>query len=210
MTTTGKPATIGKAPTPKAKKAAARTETAKATTTGTGTTKAATTKAAKAGTATERPSQVAPAVATPTTAAPRKSPAAGKATIGKGTPKARAAAAQPTKLAADATRTANAPGKPIAATAALPLATLSTIATHVAAKGAMTMRAAKEIVDEVFVEMTNQLTRGATIRIAEFGTLEVRQRGARVGRNPATGQPVAIAASRKISFRPAKALREAV
>lgn len=43
-----------------------------------------------------------------------------------------------------------------------------------------------------------------------LGTLEVRQREARTGRNPATGEMMQIAASKKVAFRPAKELKEAV
>ena len=42
------------------------------------------------------------------------------------------------------------------------------------------------------------------------GILQVRHRAARVGRNPATGEPIQIKASKKVAFRPAKELKEAV
>ena len=48
------------------------------------------------------------------------------------------------------------------------------------------------------------------IRIGGLGTLEVRKREARTGRNPATGETMQIAASKKVAFRPAKELKEAV
>jgi DNA-binding protein HU-beta len=51
---------------------------------------------------------------------------------------------------------------------------------------------------------------GDRIRIGGLGTLEVRQREARTGRNPATGETMQIAASKKVAFRPAKELKEAV
>jgi hypothetical protein len=50
---------------------------------------------------------------------------------------------------------------------------------------------------------------GDRIRISGLGTLEVRQREARTGRNPATGEIMQIAASKKVAFRPAKELKEA-
>jgi DNA-binding protein HU-beta len=43
-----------------------------------------------------------------------------------------------------------------------------------------------------------------------LGTLEVRNRAARMGRNPATGEAMQIKASKKIAFRPAKELKAAV
>jgi DNA-binding protein HU-beta len=58
--------------------------------------------------------------------------------------------------------------------------------------------------------MTAHLKSGDRIRISGIGTLEVRQREARTGRNPATGATMQIAASKKVAFRPAKELKEAV
>jgi DNA-binding protein HU-beta len=58
--------------------------------------------------------------------------------------------------------------------------------------------------------MTTHLKSGDRIRISGIGTLEVRQREPRTGRNPATGETMQIAASKKVAFRPAKELKEAV
>jgi DNA-binding protein HU-beta len=58
--------------------------------------------------------------------------------------------------------------------------------------------------------VTRHLKQGDRIRIGGLGTLEGRQREARTGRNPATGETMHIAASKKVSFRPAKELKEAV
>ena len=57
--------------------------------------------------------------------------------------------------------------------------------------------------------VTQHLRQGDEIRIGGLGTLEVRKREARTGRNPATGEAI-IAASKKVAFRPAKELKEAV
>jgi len=54
------------------------------------------------------------------------------------------------------------------------------------------------------------LKKGARIRLAGLGTLEVRKRSARTGRNPATGEPIEIKASKKVAFRAAKDLSEAI
>jgi len=48
------------------------------------------------------------------------------------------------------------------------------------------------------------------ISLPGFGTFEVRSRGARTGRNPATGETIAIAASRTAAFKPGKDLRDAL
>ncbi|HEX2940481.1 MAG TPA: HU family DNA-binding protein [Rhodopila sp.] len=58
--------------------------------------------------------------------------------------------------------------------------------------------------------ITTQLAKGARIRMTGLGTLEVKNRPARTGRNPATGAPMQIAASKKVAFRAAKELKEAV
>jgi DNA-binding protein HU-beta len=58
--------------------------------------------------------------------------------------------------------------------------------------------------------VTKHLKQGDRIRINGLGTLEVRKREARTGRNPATGETLQIAACKKVAFRPAKELKEAV
>jgi DNA-binding protein HU-beta len=58
--------------------------------------------------------------------------------------------------------------------------------------------------------VTKHLKKGNRIRIAGLGILQVRKRPARMGRNPATGEPIKIKASKKVAFRAAKDLKEAV
>jgi len=58
--------------------------------------------------------------------------------------------------------------------------------------------------------VTKHLKKGDKIRIAGLGVLQVRKRPARMGRNPATGQPIQIKASKKVAFRAAKELKESV
>ena len=48
------------------------------------------------------------------------------------------------------------------------------------------------------------------VGIGGLGILQVRKRPARTGRNPATGEPIKIKASKKVAFRPAKDLKEAI
>jgi DNA-binding protein HU-beta len=57
---------------------------------------------------------------------------------------------------------------------------------------------------------TQHLKKGDKIRLTGLGILQVRAREARMGRNPATGATIKIRASKKIAFRPAKELKEAV
>ena len=54
------------------------------------------------------------------------------------------------------------------------------------------------------------LKKGERLRLSGLGILQVRHRAARMGRNPATGEAIKIKASKKIAFRPAKELKEAI
>lgn len=58
--------------------------------------------------------------------------------------------------------------------------------------------------------ITKHLKKGKRIRMPGFGILQVRKRPARMGRNPATGETIRIKASKKVAFRVAKDLKEAV
>jgi DNA-binding protein HU-beta len=58
--------------------------------------------------------------------------------------------------------------------------------------------------------MTKHLKKGDRLRLAGLGVLVVRKRPARMGRNPATGEAIKIKASKKVAFRAAKELKEAV
>ena len=71
-------------------------------------------------------------------------------------------------------------------------------------------RLGQELLSSMVEKVTQHLRKGDRIRIGGLGTLEVRKREARTGRNPATGETMQIAASKKVAFRPAKELKEAV
>ncbi|HTT97480.1 MAG TPA: HU family DNA-binding protein [Rhizomicrobium sp.] len=90
--------------------------------------------------------------------------------------------------------------------------TLSTkqLANELADKQKLTHKQGGEIVDDLITMMTKHLKKGERIRLNGFGILQVRKRAARMGRNPATGEAIKIKASKKVSFRPAKELKEAV
>ena len=63
---------------------------------------------------------------------------------------------------------------------------------------------------DLVARVTRHLKKGERIRIVGLGILRVRKRAARMGRNPATGEPVPIKASKKVAFRPSKELAEAI
>jgi DNA-binding protein HU-beta len=71
-------------------------------------------------------------------------------------------------------------------------------------------RLGQELLSSMVERVTQHLQKGNRIRIGGLGTLEVRKREARTGRNPATGETMQIAASKKVAFRPAKELKESV
>jgi DNA-binding protein HU-beta len=58
--------------------------------------------------------------------------------------------------------------------------------------------------------ITKHLKKGDRIRLVGLGVLQVRKRAARMGRNPATGEPIQIKASKKVAFRAAKELKSDV
>src|ERR1700742_1265861 len=90
--------------------------------------------------------------------------------------------------------------------------TLSTkqLANELADKQGLTHKQGAEVVDDLITMMTKHLKKGERIRLNGFGILQVRKRAARMGRNPATGEAIKIKASKKVSFRVAKELKEAV
>lgn len=65
-------------------------------------------------------------------------------------------------------------------------------------------------VDAVVSAITGALKRGDTVSVLGFGTFTVRDRAARTGRNPRTGEEIKIAASRNPAFKAGKALKDAV
>jgi DNA-binding protein HU-beta len=96
------------------------------------------------------------------------------------------------------------------ATATQPTVTLKHIAADLAEKFEMPKKQANEMMDDLVTMLTKNLKKGNRVRIAGFGVLQVRKRAARMGRNPATGETISIPAKKKIAFRAAKELKEAV
>ena len=69
---------------------------------------------------------------------------------------------------------------------------------------------ATKAVDAVFDAISDALQTGDKVQLVGFGNLEVRERQARKGRNPQTGEEIQISASKVPAFKPGKALKEAV
>jgi len=84
------------------------------------------------------------------------------------------------------------------------------LAAGLAERHDMPKREAETIVTDVFARLVDHLRAGERVRIGGLGILEVKDRPARMGRNPATGEAVQIKASRKVAFRAAKELKTAI
>ncbi len=69
---------------------------------------------------------------------------------------------------------------------------------------------AEEVVDGLFDAIVSSLKKGDEVSIAGFGIFSVKQRAARMARNPKTGEQVKVAAKRVPKFRPAKGLKDMV
>jgi DNA-binding protein HU-beta len=74
----------------------------------------------------------------------------------------------------------------------------------------MPKKQAEAILGDLVNLVTKHLKKGDRIRLVGLGVLVVRKRAARMGRNPATGEPIQIKASKKVAFRASKELKEAV
>jgi len=70
--------------------------------------------------------------------------------------------------------------------------------------------AATRALDALLGSVTTALKKGDQVSLVGFGTFQVKDRAARTGRNPQTGAPIEIAAARVPSFKPGKALKDAV
>lgn len=73
-----------------------------------------------------------------------------------------------------------------------------------------TKKDTSSVVDAVFQKISEALSNGEDVAIAGFGTFKVKDRAARMGRNPQTGETIQIAASKAISFKAGKTLKDAV
>ncbi|KRI89085.1 DNA-binding protein [Acinetobacter baumannii] len=80
--------------------------------------------------------------------------------------------------------------------------------TKVSEVAELTKKDATKAVEAVFDAITEALKDGEKVQLIGFGNFEVRERAARKGRNPQTGEEIEIAASKVPAFKPGKALKE--
>ena len=93
---------------------------------------------------------------------------------------------------------------------AAPMTVTLKISAGLAGRHGMEKKQADAVVADVFEIVVGHLRSGERVRINGLGMLEVKDRPARMGRNPATGEAVQIAASRKVAFRVAKDLKSTI
>jgi DNA-binding protein HU-beta len=79
-----------------------------------------------------------------------------------------------------------------------------------ASKLSMNRGDAEKAVNIILDDVVNALKQGERVNISGFGTFSVSAREARTGRNPKTGEPIAIAASRSAKFKPGKQLKDSL
>ena len=90
------------------------------------------------------------------------------------------------------------------------IVTVKHLADTLADKHGQSKKDMKSVMDDLVGLLTKNLKSGAKIRIPGFGVFQVRKRPARMGRNPATGEQIKIKASKKVAFRAAKELKDAI
>ncbi|MGE4048850.1 MAG: HU family DNA-binding protein [Acetobacteraceae bacterium] len=97
-----------------------------------------------------------------------------------------------------------------AAPKAAPTVTLRAVFEEMAEDHDLTKKQANALMGAMVEGITQRLKNGERIRMNGLGILEVKDRPARQARNPATGETIQLAASKKVAFRAAKELKEAV
>jgi DNA-binding protein HU-beta len=144
----------------------------------------------------------------------KKAPAKTAAKKAVAKPATARAAAKPAATKAVAAKKPAAKAAPAAAAKAAPktatTVTLRQMSVEMAEAHGLTKKQTQELFDDMAVRITPRLTKGERTRMNGLGTLEVRKRLARMGRNPATGEAIKIKASKKVAFRVAKELKETV
>lgn len=84
----------------------------------------------------------------------------------------------------------------------------SDLADKLAASQDMTKADARKLVDAVFAAIADAAADGEEVSLNGFGKFKVKDTPAREGRNPSTGATIQIAASKKLAFAPAKAVKD--
>jgi DNA-binding protein HU-beta len=84
------------------------------------------------------------------------------------------------------------------------------LANELAEQHQLSKKQGLEMIEELIGMITKHLKKGERVKIVGLGILQVRNRAARMGRNPATGEQIHIKASKKVAFRATKELKMAI
>jgi len=84
------------------------------------------------------------------------------------------------------------------------------LANALAEQHQLTKKQGQQMLEDFVGLITKHLKKGERVKIVGLGILQVRNRAARVGRNPATGEAIQIKASKKVAFRASKDLKMAI
>ena len=90
------------------------------------------------------------------------------------------------------------------------MATKQDLIAKVAEATSLTKKDSATAVDAVIGAVSEFLSQGEKVQLIGFGNFEVRERGARKGRNPQTGKEIEIAATKVPAFKAGKVLKDAV
>lgn len=74
----------------------------------------------------------------------------------------------------------------------------------------VTKKDAEKVLNAALEAITASLCQGNKVQISNFGAFEIKERSARIARNPHTGEAVEVAATRVPTFKPCKALKDTV
>lgn len=79
-----------------------------------------------------------------------------------------------------------------------------------AEQAGLTKKDTEKVINATLDAITAALVKGDKVQVSGFGIFEVKEREARTGRNPRTGEPMEIAASKNPSFKASKTLKDAI
>jgi len=88
--------------------------------------------------------------------------------------------------------------------------TKAELAAHLIDQFSMGKHDSKKLVDQFFEEIKSSLEKGEAVKLAGFGNFELRDKNARPGRNPKTGEDIPITARRVVTFKASHKLKELV
>lgn len=86
----------------------------------------------------------------------------------------------------------------------------SELVDHIAESADISKTAASRALDSALDAISGSLQDGESVALVGFGTFLVRERAARAGRNPKTGESIQIAAAKVPAFKPGKGLKDAL